>query len=200
MLIQCRHTLIQTGGITYWYLCHYEYYHNNPFYIRKMPDRQSETYFDHFFGYWGHSHARAPVSTGLSQYALYYRAGSISPRLHNCCLLALNSSSSSFLNLFCLIILSLSKLLPDTLKLGIQTRFLTHTHTLPSNRHGPVLSGSGKLRNPVCPSGERRGFETWESRHTVTSTQSHHLHLQTVQLSYSVSFARFSQIWVKSWG
>lgn len=113
----------------------FEYYHNNPFYISKMPDGQSETYLssnstDIVFGYWGHSHARAPVSTGLSQYALYYRAGLVSPRLHNGCLLALNSCSSSFLNLFCLIILSLSKLLPDALKLGTQTRFLTHTHTL----------------------------------------------------------------------
>lgn len=180
----------------------FEYYHNNPFYISKMPDGQSETYLssnstDIVFGYWGHSHARAPVSTGLSQYALYYRAGLVSPRLHNGCLLALNSCSSSFLNLFCLIILSLSKLLPDALKLGTQTRFLTHTHTL-SPKQPP--RSSSERRNPVCPSGEWRGFETRESHHTVTSTQSHHLHLQTMQLSYSISFVRFSQIWVKSKG
>jgi len=79
-------------------------------------------------------------------YALHYRAGSIWPQLHNCCLLALNSWSSSFLNLFCLIILFLSLFLNSHL-----------THSSWEHRQGFLLTHTHDPEQPPRSSSERIG-------------------------------------------
>lgn len=114
-------------------------------------------------------------------YALHYRAGLIWPQLHNCCLLALNSCSSSFLNLFCLIILFLSLFLNSSLthsNWGHRRGFLlTHTHT-----HAPEQlprSSSERIGKAEEPRLSLRGAKgIWDKRITPychTNNKTHNL-------------------------
>ncbi len=116
-------------------------------------------------------------------YAMHYRAGLIWPQLHNCCLLALNPCHSSFLNLFCLIILFLALVLNSSLiHLSWGHRrgfFLSHTHTH-THTYTPVQlpwSSSERIGKAEEPCLSLRGAKgVWDKRITPychTNTKTH---------------------------
>lgn len=132
----------------------------------------------------------------LPVYALHSRTGLIWPQLHNCCLFVLNSCSSSFLNLFCLIILFLSlsfKAPPWRTQAG-DTGEVSYSHTrfraTATVQFWADQEGWGTLSVPQGVKGIR-DKRIMPYCHTNTKTHTYLLHLKTMKLVYSTLFTRF---------